>query len=529
MEINFYSTLPFLVSLFALFLSSFVYLKQRKSPVNRAFSRFSIFTFVWLFAYSISYSTTNEQLAFFWLTIGYTGVILIPVGFYHFTYAFLNLELKSKSYKRILVFLYGACFLFIYFLYGTDYFVNGVYEYYWGYYPKAGFLHPYYLGFLFLTVGFCDFLFFISWLELKKEASLYRNKLQYIFLAFIIYTFAALDFIPNYGIEIYPFGWIFMVLFSSIVAYAILRYRLMDIRLIFKKTMAYSLSAGLLMAFFVVIVIAITNFISAFAHVDSFIVSIVAALIIALLFNPLRNKMQTLVDKIFYKKTYDYYSVIQKVSHYLASMFNIKRIYSFVGYTIFSVLGLKHIYILAAVPGGDYKVVYSRTFEKGKDKDKPTEEIIEEESKEIEGMEELKLNKSSWLIKTLSSGGKILIKDELPGVEEVLGQELIDDLEKEFEQFNGEAAVPIIVDDKLEILMVLGGKLSGDLFANEDVRLLDTVSYQTSIAVKNARLYSEKVHSERLASIGMLSGTFAHEIRNPLTSIKTFAQLIPEK
>ena len=67
------------------------------------------------------------------------------------------------------------------------------------------------------------------------------------------------------------------------------------------------------------------------------------------------------------------------------------------------------------------------------------------------------------------------------------------------------------------------------MFTSEDMDLLKTISNQTAIALKNVRLYQEKVNSEKLASLGMMSGTFAHEIRNPLTSLKTFAQLMPEK
>jgi signal transduction histidine kinase len=78
-------------------------------------------------------------------------------------------------------------------------------------------------------------------------------------------------------------------------------------------------------------------------------------------------------------------------------------------------------------------------------------------------------------------------------------------------------------------LIILGERLSGDIFINEDINLLNTIAHQTAIALKNAGLYKEKIDSERLASIGMMSATFAHEIRNPLTSLKTFAQLMPEK
>jgi hypothetical protein len=64
----------------------------------------------------------------------------------------------------------------------------------------------------------------------------------------------------------------------------------MDIYLAIKRTAAYSLAAGLLMAFFVVVTLTITKLLSAYTHVDSFKVSIFAAIVIALLFNPLRRR-----------------------------------------------------------------------------------------------------------------------------------------------------------------------------------------------------------------------------------------------
>ncbi len=77
--------------------------------------------------------------------------------------------------------------------------------------------------------------------------------------------------------------------------------------------------------------------------------------------------------------------------------------------------------------------------------------------------------------------------------------------------------------------MILGEKLSGDIFTDEDIKLLNTIANQAAISIKNATLYAEKVLSERLASIGMMSATLAHEIKNPLSSIKVFTQLFPEK
>ena len=123
---SFYSLFPFLGSLFALFLGSLVFIKQKKSPVNRAFSRCSFLTFIWLFFYACLYSAKTETNALFCIKIGYTAVILMPVAFYHLTYSLLNL----KSHKKILIFAYSISFLFVYFLHRSDYFITGLFRYF---------------------------------------------------------------------------------------------------------------------------------------------------------------------------------------------------------------------------------------------------------------------------------------------------------------------------------------------------------------------------------------------------------------
>ena len=268
------------------------------------------------------------------------------------------------------------------------------------------------------------------------------------------------------------------------------------------------------------LVLAVTNLLSTFAHVSSFSISIFAAILIAILFNPLRNWIQNLIDKIFYKKSFDYYAIVQQVSSTLASMFELEKIYQFTGDVIYDAMGLKNVYLLVALPGGAFDIVYHTSPKKDRN-------IIDRSGSEKP--EEMKMNKFTGILKYLRASDSILVKDELRGYEESLGQEAIDRIKKELEIFQGEAVVPVFIDKKLSLLIILGQKHSGDMFTSEDMDLLKTISNQTAIALKNVRLYQEKVNSEKLASLGMMSGTFAHEIRNPLTSLKTFAQLMPEK
>ncbi len=224
----------------------------------------------------------------------------------------------------------------------------------------------------------------------------------------------------------------------------------MDINIVVKRTAVYSLSAGLLASFFIVIVLAMTKYLTGFLGITSFAIMAIAAILIALLFNPIRNRIQTIIDKIFYKKTYDYYSTIQKVSHELASTFNLKRIYSFIGDTISSALGLKNIYLLSLFPDKTYRMVYLTTYEK-KDEIKSEKAVnidressvreynIENRIQESEGT----INGKSEIVKLLKKSNDVVIREELPQIHKI-SQEVVDKVNTDLKPFKGEAVVPDI-------------------------------------------------------------------------------------
>ncbi|MFN2507223.1 MAG: ATP-binding protein [Chthoniobacterales bacterium] len=71
-------------------------------------------------------------------------------------------------------------------------------------------------------------------------------------------------------------------------------------------------------------------------------------------------------------------------------------------------------------------------------------------------------------------------------------------------------------------------RVSSSVFHGEDGRRLGALMVLTDITALK-RLEMQIRRSDRLASLGTLSAGMAHEIKNPLVSIKTFAQLLPER
>ena len=225
-----YTLLPLTSAILFLLLGLFVYLNNRKSIINITFFLLCFVTFWWQFSWFILFNTQNETLASYLVKIGYMGIIFIPIFFFHFFISFLK-EVVKKIDKYLLYLSYFLAIVFEFFLINTNLFISGFYQYFWGFYPKAGILHPLYL-FLLTILAVRGLYLLISSIKRKVFTGYKHLQVKYLLLALIIYISAASDFLANYGVEFYPLGPIFVLGFLGISALAILKYHLFEIRVI---------------------------------------------------------------------------------------------------------------------------------------------------------------------------------------------------------------------------------------------------------------------------------------------------------
>ena len=66
-------------------------------------------------------------------------------------------------------------------------------------------------------------------------------------------------------------------------------------------------------------------------------------------------------------------------------------------------------------------------------------------------------------------------------------------------------------------------------FLAEDESFIDALSVHSSIALENARLAREMVQSERLSAVGKMASTIIHDIKNPMGTLRMYAQVIKKK
>ena len=108
------------------------------------------------------------------------------------------------------------------------------------------------------------------------------------------------------------------------------------------------------------------------------------------------------------------------------------------------------------------------------------------------------------------------------------------------ERTRAELLVPLRSTRGLMAVLAVGGRLGGAPFSPEATRLLEDVAYEGAISVENARLsdqvghqleelravHQQMVRSAKLAVVGELAASVAHEVTNPLQAVMNLTYLL---
>ena len=225
---NPYSIPPLMSGFLVLLLGIYVLLNKGSGTVGKVFFICSFSVFIWLVSFSIAYSMIDPGLALFWSRFAYVGVVFLPITSFHF-----HLELLKRRPIRLLSVLYVIGFGFV-LLSWTNLFFSHVKQYFWGYYPQASTIYVIFIVVFGVTLWAGPLLCFKEAFINSSTSSLLPiqlKQLKLVVLAFFIANFGSVDFIAKFGIPVYPFGYVNMVIWFVILAFAINQYRLMDIEM----------------------------------------------------------------------------------------------------------------------------------------------------------------------------------------------------------------------------------------------------------------------------------------------------------
>ncbi len=338
----------------------------------------------------------------------------------------------------------------------------------------------------------------------RSNDPIQRNRLMYLILGiWVMFIGSSLNFTPlgKYPVDIAANG-----ITAVLIAYAILRYQLLDIRVVIRQGLVYSIPTIIIGTTYFLIISFALNLFNIYSGIEIFLLSLVVAVVTALVAEPLRVKAQQIIDRLFFREKYNSQVMLQTLSGRAASVLDLYQITNMILTEVTSSLHLpRGAFFLRDEETG----VFQLTTQIGLDE-----------------IGNLSLRGGHPVVLWFSTRDLPLDRQDM----EVLPQfqSLWKSERQDLEEMEAELFIPIKTQSQLVGIFVWGSKRSEQAFSAEDKLTLSTVANQTAVAIENARLYTaEQNRRKEIDTLYNLS----HQLvatDNPKTVLKGVVQHVAE-
>jgi len=270
----------------------------------------------------------------------------------------------------------------------------------------------------------------------------------------------------------------FLVFFPASIAYSIIRHNLFDVDTIIKRTVGYAVMTGIVIGAYILVSVSFNVLLGKYEIAQSKAFPIIFTLAIILIFNPLRNRIQSLVDRIFFRKEYDYGEIVEKVGGAMTSLLELPLILKRLVQTFIEDMFINTSSVMLLAPAGTEFQVF----------------LADGEQKQI--VEKVALKQDTPLMEIIQREKRELTKYDV--IEDPRYRAVSESCAGDFARLSASLIVPLVYQNRVIGSLNLGEKKSGKAYNREDIDLLRTIASQGSVAIENARLFQENLEKQRM-------------------------------
>jgi len=310
----------------------------------------------------------------------------------------------------------------------------------------------------------------VLWYSYRRASTtILRQQLKWVtrgtVLAIVPYT---LIYVIPYLMGALPGTWmklsvLFLGLLPLTFGYAIFRYRLMDVDLISKRVVVYTVAAAAVVGMYFALVAGVAELVHMQKPGTGPLGLILAVVVTALLFDPVRKWIQDRVDHLFYRTVYDYRRTLIEFGRELSSETDLNALVSSVMDRLSRTLAVDRIAIFLRAGEEAEQFVLSKSV----------------------GMNPVGRLDLTFLSEPRSDiAGHMFFENTHQVPRETAGsQDAIAKLDLNY-------YIPCRARQRTVAVVGLGKTNKGDYLSSEDIELLETLGGYLGIAIQNGRLYA---------------------------------------